>query len=85
MSENSLPNTFLVFLTGIAAGAALGVLLAPCSGEETRQRLGDMGKKAGDRARDGADQATGFVRDQAKRFEHAFEEGKRAFKEGSNG
>lgn len=45
MSTN---KTLLGVLVGLAAGAALGVLLAPRSGKETRVILKTKGKKAKD-------------------------------------
>jgi gas vesicle protein len=81
MSENRTNQTLLAFGIGLAAGAAIALLLAPASGEETRRRLGQFGRTAGERAKEGADLASSFVRDQAKRFGHAFEEGKRAYRE----
>ncbi len=39
--ENSTSKVILAFLAGAAAGTALGILLAPDKGEETRQKLKD--------------------------------------------
>jgi hypothetical protein len=45
--------TFLAGLgIGLAVGAAVGILLAPKSGAETRQALRNRGRKVGNRARD---------------------------------
>lgn len=38
-------NSLLAFLLGAAAGAAAGILLAPKSGKETREQLGDWLKE----------------------------------------
>lgn len=42
----STQKTLVGVLLGLAAGAALGVLLAPRSGKETRKLLRDKGKRA---------------------------------------
>jgi gas vesicle protein len=41
----SKTKTFFVFLTGIAAGAAAGVLFAPHRGEKTRRKIAKRVKK----------------------------------------
>ncbi|HEY0701347.1 MAG TPA: YtxH domain-containing protein [Candidatus Acidoferrales bacterium] len=56
MSRNRWPETISAFVIGIGVGAALGVLFAPQSGEDTRDYL--IGT-----AKDGLDQATDAARD----------------------
>lgn len=41
-------NTFWGFITGLAVGAALGVLFAPAKGSETRQKISDKGNEIAD-------------------------------------
>ncbi len=41
MADNEGSNGLFYFLAGTALGAALGVLLAPRSGRETREQLGE--------------------------------------------
>jgi gas vesicle protein len=43
------------FVIGAAAGFILGVLFAPASGKETRQKIKDQAAKAGDKAKEGYD------------------------------
>ena len=45
MANDERGNGIFYFLTGAAVGAALGVLLAPRSGRETREELGDWLKE----------------------------------------
>ena len=47
----------LKFIAGLAAGYAVGLLIAPASGEETRQRLMEQARELPDRAREVADKA----------------------------
>ena len=39
-------NGLIAFVVGVAAGAALGLLLAPQSGKETRERIGRKFREA---------------------------------------
>lgn len=47
-------NVLIGLLAGLATGAALGILLAPDKGSETRDRLGQSLKDLGDHIRDTA-------------------------------
>ncbi|MBN2241671.1 MAG: YtxH domain-containing protein [Acidobacteria bacterium] len=48
-SKSGNKNTLLALATGAVAGAAIALLLAPQSGEETRQDIRRAGKKALDK------------------------------------
>ena len=52
MNDNT--KTVVALLTGLAAGAALGLLFAPEKGTETRDKLSDSLKKLGDSIKDTA-------------------------------
>ena len=39
-------NSFFALLTGLAAGAVIGVLMAPAKGEESRRKVKDAAGKA---------------------------------------
>jgi gas vesicle protein len=52
MSKNSEGNGLFYFLAGTALGAALGVLLAPRAGEETRELLTDWMKERKEKGAD---------------------------------
>ena len=49
--EPSIGGRFALFLAGLGVGAALGVLLAPKSGEDTRQSLYDQANDVAERVR----------------------------------
>jgi gas vesicle protein len=58
VAERSGGPAFVVGLAlGALAGAALAMVLAPQSGEETRDLLYAKAREAGERARDGAEDA----------------------------
>lgn len=57
MSERGSAGPVLgAFVIGAVAGAAVALLFAPVSGEETRRKLGQ-------KAREGRDKASAFARD----------------------
>ena len=56
MAEND-GSGFLWFLAGLGIGAAVGILYAPTTGEETRQKLMDAAEQGRDAVKDRARQA----------------------------
>jgi len=61
MSEKDNHNTFLAFILGGVIGAILGILFAPRSGKETREKLGilfeDLSEKAENILEEGKEKA----------------------------
>jgi gas vesicle protein len=93
MSDDRAADVLLSFGIGLVAGAAAALLLSPGSGAENRRRLKEAAEDLERRVREGAVAASGRVREgtdhlvaevksQAGRVSHAFEEGKRAYREG---
>jgi gas vesicle protein len=85
MADRGGPSFFAGLAVGALAGAALAMLLAPQSGEETRDLLYAKAREAGERARDSAGDAGDLlargrqiVADARARIDSAIAEGKDA-------
>jgi gas vesicle protein len=74
----------LAFVVGALTGAAVALLFAPASGEETREFLGKKAREGRDRARDLADEGKEFLDEQAEAVTRAVDEGLDAFRQGRN-
>jgi gas vesicle protein len=86
-ARNKWTESFSVFAVGVGVGAALGVLFAPRSGNDTRDYLLEsaqehldgavaVGHKLTQRAQEGIDQIKGQVRQAADVGERAYREAK---------
>jgi gas vesicle protein len=90
MADNG--SGFGWFLAGLGIGAAIGILYAPRSGEETRQIVRDRAEEQRDRvvrkARDARQQANqwvdrgkDFVQQQKDQLKTAYDAGRQAYKD----
>jgi gas vesicle protein len=71
----------VAFMLGAIAGAAVALLVAPTSGEETRRKLGEKAREGRDKASEAARQGREFLRNQRDGLSTAFERGKEAFEQ----
>jgi len=69
------PRIGLAFLIGFAVGAATALLLAPQSGEETREWIADQSRRGVKQARRGFEQASRAVEEAVERTTDAIERG----------
>lgn len=69
------PKVGLAFLIGFAVGAATALLLAPQSGEETREWIADQSRRGAKQARRGFEQASRAVEDAVERTADVIEKG----------
>jgi gas vesicle protein len=76
---SSAGSVFMAFVLGAAAGAAVALLFAPASGEETRRKLGEKAREGRDRAETFAREGREFVNRQRDNFASAVERGREAF------
>lgn len=81
MSDNgSSAGTVLVsFMLGAIAGAAVALLYAPSSGEETRRRLSEKAREGRERAEQLAREGREFLSRQRDELSAAIEHGREVF------
>ena len=63
----------LWFLAGLGIGAALGILYAPKTGEETRQKIREAAEQGRDAVKDGAQKAKESAQEAGKKVGNATE------------
>lgn len=73
------PAVMLAFLAGAVTGAAVALLFAPASGEETREYLGQKAREGRARAREAVDQGREVYQRQRESLASAVERGREAF------
>jgi gas vesicle protein len=71
--DTSAGSLLLAFVAGAAVGAAVALLFAPASGEETREYLGQRAREGRDRAAEAARQGREVLNRQRDNLATAFE------------
>ena len=74
-------TVILAFVLGAVTGAAVALLMAPASGEETRRRLADRAREGADRAREVAGQGREMWNRQRETFGNAVDRGRDAYQQ----
>ena len=80
-NDNSGGTVMLAFLVGALSGAAVALLFAPASGEETREYLGQKAREGRARAREAVDQGRDLYQRQREHLSSAVERGREAFQQ----
>jgi gas vesicle protein len=71
----------VAFVIGAFAGAAVALLFAPASGEETREYLGQKARESKQKAREAMDEGREYYRTQRDNLVTAVERGREAFQQ----
>jgi gas vesicle protein len=75
----------VAFVLGALTGAAVALLLAPASGEETRRILSEKAKEGRDKASDAARQGREFLNRHRDTLSSAIERGREAYNQARSG
>jgi gas vesicle protein len=73
------------FVLGAIAGAAVALLVAPATGEETRRMLGERAREGREKAEEAARQSREFLNRQKQTFTSAVERGREAYHQARGG
>jgi len=80
--DDSAAGTVVVaFVLGAVTGAAVALLLAPATGEETRRKLAERAREGRDRAGEAARQGRELWSRQRDNLASAFERGREAYEQ----
>jgi gas vesicle protein len=80
--DGSAAGTVVVsFVLGALTGAAVALLMAPATGEETRRMLAEKAREGRDRATDAAQKGRELWDRQRETLSTAFERGKEAYEQ----
>jgi gas vesicle protein len=78
-------TVFVAFVLGAVTGAAVALLLAPASGEETRRILAEKAKEGREKANDAARQGKEFLNRQRDTLGTAIDRGREAYNQARSG
>ena len=74
-------SVLLAFIIGAVSGAALALLYAPASGEDTRKYVGQKAREARDRAAEAVEKGREAVKEGRETLAHAIERGREAYQQ----
>ncbi len=79
--DSSGSNVMIAFVVGALTGAAVALLFAPASGEETREYLAKRARDGQDKARQAMDQGREYYDHQRENLVTAVDRGREAFQQ----
>jgi gas vesicle protein len=83
--DSGAGTVVVAFVLGAITGAAVALLMAPATGEETRRLLADKAREGRDRAGDAARQGRELWNRQRDNLSQAFERGREAYEQARGG
>ena len=81
MANDNSGSVMVAFIVGAVTGAAVALLFAPASGEETREYLGERAREGREKARQAMDQGRDYYTQQRENVVSAVDRGREAFKQ----
>ena len=81
MAKDNSGSVMVAFMIGALTGAAVALLFAPASGEETRELLAEKAREGKAKAREAVDQGRDYYRSQRENLVTAVERGRVAFQQ----
>lgn len=81
MSNDNSGSVLIGFIVGAMTGAAVALLFAPASGEETRDYLGERAREGRDKAREAMEQGQDYYQRQRENVTSAVDRGRDAFQQ----
>jgi gas vesicle protein len=85
MARDDAGTVVVAFVLGAITGAAVALLMAPSSGEETRRVLAEKAREGRERASQAARQGREFVNRQKETVSSAIERGREAYEQARSG
>lgn len=79
MAKDNSGSVMIAFVVGALTGAAVALLVAPATGDETREYLGRKAREGKDKAREAMDQSREYYDHQREQLVTAVDRGREAF------
>src|SRR4051812_3274753 len=83
--DNGAATVVMAFVLGAITGAAVALLMAPASGEETRRMIADRARQGRDKAGDAARQGRELWNRQRENLNSAIDRGREAYERARGG